>query len=79
MKINLGTVPTVATVVNQLAPDDGRNITVSTGSSLGNRGGDTSDKIVSELAVKTRYVTSFRDRINIKAAISPAKIQNITE
>jgi hypothetical protein len=79
MKINLGTVPTIATVVNQLAPDDGRNITVSTGSSLGNRGGDTSDKIVSELAVKTRYVTSFRDRINIKAAISPAKIQNITE
>lgn len=79
MKINLGTVPIVATVVNQVAPDDGRNITVSTGSSLGNRGGDTSDKIVSELAVKTRYITSFRDRINIKAAISPAKIQNITE
>lgn len=79
MKINLGTVPTIATVVNQIAPDDGRNITVSTGSSLGSRGGDTSDKIVSELVVKTRYVTSFRDRINIKAAISPAKIQNITE
>lgn len=79
MKINLGTVPIIATVVNQVAPDDGRNITVSTGSSLGNRGGDTSDKIVSELAVKTRYITSFRDRINIKAAISPAKIQNITE
>lgn len=79
MKINLGTVPTVANVVNQISSDDGRNIIISTGSSLGNRNAQSSEKIVSQLAVKTKYVTSFRDRLNIKAAISPVKIQNIEE
>jgi hypothetical protein len=82
MKINLGVVPTVATVVNQIDPKDGRNIIVSTGSSAGssaNRSGQTSEQIAGQLVVKTKYVTSFRDRLNIKAAISPAKIQNITE
>jgi hypothetical protein len=78
MKINLGVVPTVATVVNQIDPKDGRNIIVSTGSSV-NRSGQTSEQIAGQLVVKTKYVTSFRDRLNIKAAISPAKIQNITE
>ena len=76
MKLNLGTVPTVATVVNQIAPDDGKNIVVSTGSSGGNA--NTTENIIGNLVVKTKYVTTFRDRINIKAAISPAKIQNIT-
>lgn len=78
MKINLGVVPTVATVVNQIDPKDGRNIIVSTGSSI-NRSGQTSEQIAGQLVVKTKYVTSFRDRVNVKAAISPAKIQNITE
>jgi len=78
MKINLGVVPTVATVVNQIDPKDGRNIVVSTGSSV-NRSGQTSEQIAGQLVVKTKYVTSFRDRVNVKAAISPAKIQNITE
>ena len=40
---------------------------------------DTSDKITEKLVVQTRYVTSFRDRLNVKASISPVKIQNITE
>jgi hypothetical protein len=79
MKINLGVVPTVANVVNQIDPKDGRNIIVSTGSSLGNRSGQTSEQIAARLVVKTKYVTSFRDRLNVKAAISPAKIQNVTE
>lgn len=79
MKINLGVVPTVANVVNQLDPKDSRNIKISTGSSLGNRNGQSSEQIAAQLAVKTKYVTSFRDRLNIKAAISPAKIQNVTE
>jgi len=79
MKINLGVVPTVANVVNQIAPDDGRNIIVSTGSSLGSNRANTSEQIVEKLVVKTRYVTSFRDRINVKASIAPVKIQNITE
>lgn len=81
MKINLGVVPTVANVYNQVAKDDGSNIVVSTGNS-GNSGedsADTSEQITEKLVVKTKYVTSFRDRVNVKAAISPAKIQTISE
>jgi hypothetical protein len=77
MKINLGTVPTVANIVNQVTSDDSAKIVISTGSST-NRDDKLSDDIVSQLAVKTRYVTSFRDKVNVKAAISPVKIQNIT-
>jgi hypothetical protein len=79
MKINLGVVPNVATVVNQISQKDGKNIIISTGSSVGNRSGQTSDQISAQLVVKTKYVTAFRDRLNIKAAISPVKIQNIIE
>jgi hypothetical protein len=78
MKINLGVVPTVANVYNQIAPDAGENIIVNNGGA-GNAPGQTSTQIVEQLVVKTKYVTSFRDRINVKAAISPAKIQTITE
>lgn len=76
MKINLGVVPTVANVYNQVAPDDGKNIIVNNG---GSNPGQTSDQVVEQLVVKTKYVTSFRDRLNVKAAISPAKIQTIRE
>lgn len=76
MKINLGTVPTVATVVNQIRPDDSRNITISNGNANNRiQFGENSTNIVTQ----TRFVTSFRDRINIKAAISPVQIQNIEE
>ena len=78
MKINLGVVPTVANVYNQIAKDDGSNIIVDNGG-VGTKPGETSDQIVEQLVVKTKYVTSFRDRINVKAAISPAKIQTITD
>ncbi len=77
MKINLGVVPTVANVYNKIAPDDGSNIIVTNGNI--DKPGQTSDQIVEQLVVKTKYVTSFRDRLNIKASISPAKIQTITE
>ena len=78
MKINLGVVPTVANVYNQIAANDGSNIIVSNGGS-GSKPGQTSDQIVEQLVIKTKYVTTFRDRVNVKAAISPAKIQTITE
>ena len=77
MKINLGVVPTVANVYNQLSNDNGANITIVNGGA--GRPGETADQITSQLVVKTKYVTSFRDRVNVKAAISPAKIQNITD
>ncbi len=40
---------------------------------------DTTEQIVEKLVVKTSYVTTFRDRIKVKAAISPVKIQTITQ
>jgi hypothetical protein len=75
MKINLGTVPTVARVYNQLQPDDGSRIVINNSVSLP---GQTSDQQAQQLVVRTRYITGFRDRINVKAAIAPAKVQTIT-
>lgn len=77
MKINLGVVPTVANVYNKIAPNDGSNIIVNTGST--SAPGQTTDQIASQLVIKTKYVTSFRDKLNVKASISPAKIQTITD
>tara|TARA_R100000657_G_C4670312_1_gene114664 strand:- start:200 stop:1573 length:1374 start_codon:yes stop_codon:yes gene_type:complete len=77
MKINLGTVPTVANVYNKIAANDGSNIIVTDGNS--NDSGLTSDELVGRTATITKFVTQFKDKINVKAAISPAKIQNITE
>ena len=76
MKINLGTVPTVAKVYNRLQPDDGSRIVLG---GTGVNAAETSDQIAQNLVVRTQYVTSFRDRLNVKASISPVKIQNITE
>ncbi len=75
LTLNLGVVPTVANVYNQINNDTGKQIVVGTG----NSSADTSEAIASKLVVKTKFVTSFRDRLKIKAAISPAKIQTITE
>ena len=54
----------------------GKQIVIGTGSS---DSADTSEQVVEKLVVKTSYVTTFRDRIKVKAAISPVKIQTITE
>ena len=56
--------------------DTGKQIVIGTGSS---DSADTSEQVVEKLVVKTSYVTTFRDRIKVKAAISPVKIQTITE
>jgi len=76
VQINLGVVPTVANVYNRINNDTGKQIVIGTGSS---DNADTSEQIVEKLVVKTSYVTTFRDRIKVKAAISPVKIQTITE
>ncbi len=76
IQINLGVVPTVANVYNQINNDTGKQLVVGTGKT---DTGDTSDQVVEKLVVKTSYVTTFRDRIKVKAAISPVKIQTITE
>ena len=77
LQINLGVVPTVANVYNQINNDTGQQIIV--GSSPANSNANTSEQIAEKLVVKTKYVTTFRDRIKVKAAISPVKIQTITE
>ena len=76
VQINLGVVPTVANVYNRINNDTGKQIVIGTG---GADSADTSEQIVEKLVVKTSYVTTFRDRIKVKAAISPVKIQTITE
>jgi hypothetical protein len=76
IQINLGVVPTVANVYNQINNDTGKQLVVGTGKT---DTGDTSEQVVEKLVVKTSYVTTFRDRIKVKAAISPVKIQTITE
>lgn len=79
MQINLRKNPILTTIVNQISNDDTSKVLVSTGGSTSDRKDKLSDEIISQLAVKTRYVTAFRDKVNIKAAISPVKIQNIEE
>jgi hypothetical protein len=76
LQINLGVVPRVANVYNKINADTGQQIVVG-GNGITNA--DLSREIAESLVVRTQYVTSFRDRINIKAAVSSAKIQNITD
>jgi|TARA_B100000780_G_scaffold17788_1_gene11601 hypothetical protein len=78
LTINLGVVPTVANVYNQINNDTGKQIVVGTGSSV-NNSANTSEQIVEKLVVKTKYVTTFRDKLNVKASISPVKIQTLTD
>ncbi len=78
LTINLGVVPTVANVYNQINNDNGNQIVVGGGRS-NTLNVDTSEQIVEKLVTKVNYVTTFRDRIKVKAAISPVKIQTITD
>ena len=78
LTINLGVVPTVANVYNQVNNDNGNQIVVGGGRS-DTLNVDTSEQIVEKLVTKVNYVTTFRDRIKVKAAISPVKIQTITD
>ena len=77
LQINLGVVPTVANVYNQINNDTGKQLVVGSGSPDSNA--NTTEQIAEQLVVKTKYVTAFRDRLNVKAAISPVKVQTITE
>jgi len=79
VQINLGVVPTVANVYNQINNDTGKQLVVGGGGGAETLNVDTTEQIVEKLVVKTSYVTTFRDRIKVKAAISPVKIQTITQ
>ena len=78
LTLNLGVVPTVANVYNQINNDTGKQIVIGTGNSADNSA-KTSEQIAESLVVKTSYVTTFRDRIKVKAAISPVKVQTIED
>jgi len=78
LQINLGVVPTVANVYNQINNDTGKQLVIGTATPADSNA-NTSEQITEKLVVKTSYVTTFRDRLNIKASISPVKIQTITE
>ena len=79
IQVNLGVVPTVANVYNRINNDTGKQIVIGGGSGTETLNVDTTEQIVEKLVVKTSYVTTFRDRIKVKAAISPVKIQTITQ
>ena len=76
MKLNLGTVPTIAKVYNELGDDSGNQIVV--GGSVANNA-NLADKITENLVVKPYFNTTFRDRINVKASMSTVKVENITD
>jgi hypothetical protein len=78
LTINLGVVPTVANVYNQINNDTGKQLIIGTSTPTDNSA-NTSEQIAEKLVVKTKYVTTFRDRLKVKAAISPVKVQTITE
>jgi len=78
LQINLGVVPTVANVYNQINNDTGKRLVIGT-STPADTNANTSEQIAEKLVVKTKYVTAFRDRLKVKAAISPVKIQTITQ
>jgi hypothetical protein len=80
IQLNLGVVPTVANVYNQINNDTGKQIVVGTRTPVStDSNADTSEQITEKLVVKTKYVTAFRDRLNVKVAIAPVKIQTVTE
>ena len=78
LTLNLLVVPTVANVYNQINNDTGKQIVIGTGNSADNSA-KTSEQIAESLVVRTSYVTTFRDRIKVKAAISPVKVQTIED
>ena len=74
-KINLGTVPTVAKVYNQIEPDNGKQIVLGGSGSTGL----ASDVFAGNVVIRNRYVTTFRDRINVVASMTPTQVETITE
>lgn len=71
IKINLGVSPTQINVYNKVDNDKIDKVKIVNH--------EQGINITQEKIFKTSYITSFRDRINIKASIAPVKIDDITE
>ena len=72
IKVNLGVVPPQINVYNKLDNNKVSDLTLVNNN-------NAAINITQEKIFKTSYITSFRDRLNIRASISPVKIDNITE
>lgn len=72
LKINLGVVPPQINVYNKIDDKKVSDLTLVNNN-------NNSINISQEKIFKTSYITSFRDRMNIKASIAPVKIDDITE
>ena len=71
IKINLGVAPPQINVYNKVDNDKIDKVKIVNH--------EQGINISQEKIFKTSYITSFRDRINIKASIAPVKIDDITE
>lgn len=71
LKINLGVYPPQINVYNKIDNDKIDKVKIVNSEQRLN--------VTQEKIFKTSYITSFRDRINIKASIAPVKIDDITE
>lgn len=71
LKINLGVVPPQLNVYNKIDDKKVSGVTLVNNS--------TSGIEIPKDKIKTSYITSFRDRMNIKASIAPVKIDDIVE
>jgi hypothetical protein len=72
LKINLGVIPPQLNVYNKIDDKKVSDLTLVNNN-------NNSINISQEKIFKTSYITSFRDRMNIKASIAPVKIDDITE
>lgn len=87
VKLNLGTVPTVANVYNKVFENNGANIVIGTTrttsnlpANAGEPGSRTSAKTNSDpTVIKTQYVTTFRNKVKVKVKSSPAKVENLNQ
>lgn len=72
VKLNLGVSPTIAKVYNKVLNDTGSNITIQTTAVV-------PDGQVGNVAIKREFVTNYKTRVKIRAKVSPATVERITQ
>lgn len=77
VKLNLGTVPTIANVYNKVFENNGANIVLggtNTPSVPANTEGANS-----QITIKREFITTFRNKVKVRVKSSPAKVQNLNQ
>ena len=72
VKLNLGVSPTIAKVYNKILNDTGSNITIETTAVVPNGQ-------VGNVTIKREFVTNYKTRVKIRAKVSPATVDRITQ